>query len=421
MASITTRKRSDGGESYQVRWVVGGGTPRPGVQWGNETFTNRNRAEAFKLDVENAGHQWPRGWAKGLGYVSDEDAEDHVTLAEVADKFFIHQKTRVTLGKLKSYTLYRYRSMYRNHIVTVLGDRPFRQFSIEDIEEWIVSQVEDGVNPKSIRNRHGLLHSIAAYGQRRMKLRPDNPCEGHQSLPELGGRAARQVRFFTHEEWVKFRSVLKSDVHLLVDVLIATGMRWGEISALRVGDITFDGNEKVEIHIQRAWSKRDRDDPTTIKGDQFETAAWKLGPPKNGHDRWISIEGPLAKDLWAAVDGRPVQEYAFQTRGGYPWRYPAFHYDRWKVAKDAAGITRINPTPHMLRHTFVVWALNAGMPIQRVSEAVGHASIQITYDVYGGLLDKTDSGIAQAMREQLELIRYLRMTSHTINEEEDLT
>lgn len=51
----------------------------------------------------------------------------------------------------------------------------------------------------------------------------------------------------------------------------------------------------------------------------------------------------------------------------------------------------------MLRHTCVVWSLAEGVRIEQVSEMLGHASIQITYDVYGGLLDLEDPAVAHAM------------------------
>ena len=67
------------------------------------------------------------------------------------------------------------------------------------------------------------------------------------------------------------------------------------------------------------------------------------------------------------------------------------------------GLTK-HATPHMLRHTTVVWSLAAGVRIEVVSEQLGHASLQITYDVYGGLINLHDPVMAEAMaREMLTL------------------
>ena len=51
----------------------------------------------------------------------------------------------------------------------------------------------------------------------------------------------------------------------------------------------------------------------------------------------------------------------------------------------------------MLRHTAVVWSLAAGVPIQVISEMIGHTSLQMTYDVYGGLINLSDPAMGRAM------------------------
>ena len=51
MARLRRRARSDGGTSYQVRWVLGGGRATAGAVEQTETFTTLSRALAFKAEV----------------------------------------------------------------------------------------------------------------------------------------------------------------------------------------------------------------------------------------------------------------------------------------------------------------------------------------------------------------------------------
>lgn len=113
MARIKYRTRRDGGVSYQVCWVLGGGRATAGVKEQAETFTDLNRAKAFKLDVENARHQWPGGWVKGEGYLDRGLAPPTPpTIGEVAPRFWAALDRRVQRGRLKAYKLHRYKRVW---------------------------------------------------------------------------------------------------------------------------------------------------------------------------------------------------------------------------------------------------------------------------------------------------------------------
>lgn len=377
------------------------------------------RLESITFETEDDANHWRKAFdavgpaaalqllAEALGEPPDPQAPLLVTFGDVADGpdgHFERQATRVKRGKLTAYTLHRDRRAYALHLEEHFGHLPFDAVDVGDVGEWIDAQIDAGAAPKSIRNRHGLLAAILKHGQLRMKLRRDNPCEASE-LP-TATTAKRQVRFFRPDEWALFRSCAAEDVRLLLDVDLAVGLRWGELAALRCDDVTFAGSGPdltAHLHIQRAWSKRAPGDESPVRWDEGENASWVLGPPKNRRARWVVITGQVAHDLKAAIDGRGRHEYVWLTRRGNPWRYPDFHTDRWVPARDAAaelGLTK-KITPHMLRHTAVVWSLAGGVPIEKVSEMIGHASIQITYDVYGGLLNLQDPAMAEAMAKAM--------------------
>ncbi|WP_251153844.1 tyrosine-type recombinase/integrase [Cellulosimicrobium sp. Marseille-Q4280] len=358
-------------------------------------------------DVERAGEYWPRGWVKGEGYI--DSIIDGRTFASVAEEFFAEQQRRINLGRVKAYSVHRYQRNYALHLEPAFGKLPFADIVPEDISDWIDAELDVPWTPKSIKNWHGLLSSIMKFGQIKLGLRHDNPCQLTE-LPSTDAREARQIRFFQHGEWALLRSCLKTDVLPLADLLLATGMRWGEVSALRVGDLSVredDGQESVVIHIVRAWSTRAPDDRTPIRHREGESARWVLGPPKSRRSRYVVVTGDQASRLLSIVEGRGASEYVFVTARGNPWRYTEFHSDRWLPARREAerrGLTK-KATPHMLRHTAVVWTLAAGVRIEVVSEMLGHASIQITYDIYGGLIDLHDPVMAQAMATAMTSVR----------------
>lgn len=407
MAQWVNRPRSDGGLSIQIKWRMDGA-------WQSETFTDARLAAEFRTAVETADHRWPDGWVKGQGWNAVPPPTAVITFADVAagaEGYFEAQARRVKRGKLKPYTLHRYRRDYELNLAELFSHLPFREIEAEDVADWVDQQIEAGTSSKTIRNRHGLLSSIMKHGRLRMRLRPDNPCELTE-LPESVSATseARQIRFFQPEEWTILRSCFDQDFRLPMDLDLATGIRWGELSALRVGDVSFSGkkkNRQANIHIVRSWSKRAPDDPAEIKDREGETATWVLGPPKSKRPRWVVVTGDVAIRLEAALAGRSADDYVFLTPQGHPWRYPDFHAKRWTPAKKKAveaGLTKM-VTPHMLRHTTVVWSLAAGVPIQVISEMIGHTSLQMTYDIYGGLINLRDPAMAQAMAKAMMATR----------------
>ena len=51
------------------------------------------------------------------------------------------------------------------------------------------------------------------------------------------------------------------------------------------------------------------------------------------------------------------------------------------AAAKAAGVKGV--TPHVLRHTAAVHLVAGGVPMQKVSQYLGHSSISVTERVYG--------------------------------------
>lgn len=409
MAAIKARPRADGTTAYTVTWVMGGGAAAPGRPSGSETFNSRERAAAFKLDVEDAGHRWPKGWIKGVGYVAPEPTEAQPTFADAVDGYFDYQERRAKRGIIEERTVHDYRSMVRLHLMPHFGAMEFAAIDLPDIEDWIDAQCEN-FKPKGVRNQHGLLSAIMKHGSVRMKLRGNNPCTGTtESLPVDSSWEKRQVRFMQKAEWATLRSCLDPEVWLFVDVLLATAMRFGEATALFAGDINFTDDGTAQIHVQRAWKKRVATDREPDR-DKFEVAHSKLGLPKSKRTRWVSIQGEVAERLYEHINGMPEDQFVFMTggrstkgMGAVPIRHELFAKTHWRPALERAaqlGMAR-HATPHMLRHTAVVWSIADGVPIEVISEMLGHASIQITYDVYGGLLNMKDPRMAKTMAQAL--------------------
>jgi integrase len=401
MAALVERPRSDGSMAYQVRWRQYG-------TWQSETFGAKRLAQRFVLDVEDAGNQWPAGWTPGIGYEPGPPPPSATPFTEFAD-LYLQTRTGVS-----SYVLMRYRKM----VAQLAPHFP----TIEDLDDqvvvrWVRSMQSAGASPKTIANYHGLLYSILGYAVGKGLL-SQNPCASTQlprrSIHNSDGEPI--ACFLEPEEFLLIAEAMcastaykwrsgghagrRPKAHIptcgiayredrdLITLAVHTGLRWGEIAGLRVGDIDV---ERRLLSVKRAL-KRDGD------------LRWVVGPPKTSRSRRVITLAPsLAAMIAAHLVGRAPDEFVFRTLVGGPKRQANYYRDRWQRAVALArerGLTK-SPRFHDLRHTHVAWLIAANTPLPKIQQRLGHESIQTTIDVYGGLLRRSDDQLDAAVEAML--------------------
>jgi integrase len=74
-----------------------------------------------------------------------------------------------------------------------------------------------------------------------------------------------------------------------------------------------------------------------------------------------------------------------------------------------AGIVRPTGRPkygfHSLRHFFASWAIEQGFPAKKLQALLGHASIQMTFDTYGGLFPDDEDDQAKFAAGEASVMR----------------
>ncbi|MFE9192019.1 tyrosine-type recombinase/integrase [Micromonospora sp. NPDC007208] len=267
-------------------------------------------------------------------------------------------------------------SRVRNHIRALLGDLPLDEVDTLTIQQF-VSQLAAGgpgrrpISPKTIRNVHAILHKLldAAVAQRLIRVNP----AGSTGLPKV---RRQEMRFLTTPEIGRLLAATPEHWAPLVMLLVATGLRYGEATALRVSrvDVLAGRLEVLEAMHDGIGGVPILTDPKTERSRRTVTF-----PPTVGH-----ALAPLLVDrdrnafLFTDLDGvRPV------TRN--------FRQRVWPRILADAGLGRLRL--HDLRHTHVAHLISAGVPLTAVSRRMGHASISVTSDVYGHLLSEVDEGI----------------------------
>jgi integrase len=177
------------------------------------------------------------------------------------------------------------------------------------------------------------------------------------------------IRFLTSEEALRLVNASDAEFRPLVRAALFTGCRYGELCALKVGD--FD-QENETLIIRQSKSGRPRHVYLTEEGVQF-------------------FDGLTV--------ARPRDALMFAHAEGSPWGPSHQH----RAMREACLHAEIQPpiSFHILRHTYASFLTKAGVPLQVVASALGHADARMTEKHYAHL---APSHVAQLIRDNLPLM-----------------
>jgi len=310
---------------------------------------------------------------------------DQVTASLITGTYIDPVLARVTVGEwgarwldghaaIKLSTKTRYESLLRVHVLPRWGTVPVSAVNVADVEAWLSQLTASGLAASSVRHSYRVLSLILEHAVRAGRL-PRNPVKG-ASLP----RARRaEKRFLTHAQ-LQDLAIAAGHDRLIIEVLGYTGLRFGELAALRVCRVDFM-RRRLEV----------AESVTEIQGRAV------FGTPKTHHRRSVPFPRSLLEPLTALVAGRDPNELLFTGPGGGMLRVGNFRRRVFDDATRQVGLEGL--TPHELRHTAASLAVSAGANVKAVQRLLGHASAAMTLDVYSGLFDDDLDGLAERLDE----------------------
>jgi len=245
---------------------------------------------------------------------------------------------------------------------------------------------------KTLVHYHRLLNSLFEKAVK-WNVLFDNPCR-HVEPPKL---VRHEAKFLDEELAKRLLSELETapfQYRVMVNLLLFTGARRGEICGLRWGDVNF---ENGTIHIENnSLYLPDygmyEDTPKTessVRTINIPEAVLELLRQHREHQ---NAEHERMGDKW--IDSGMV----FTQANGNPIHPSTI--SKWldKFCKQR-GLPHINP--HMLRHTSATLLLMQELPLKAVSGRLGHAQTATTSDIYGHCLQSVDEIAAEALGDIL--------------------
>lgn len=237
-----------------------------------------------------------------------------------------------------------------------------------------------GASAKTIKNKHGFLAGALNRAVNAGKI-PKNPCNSTR----LYRSDVDEMVFLETGEFDLIHDRMTDRWKPLFFWLVSTGMRFGEATAITVGDIH---RGDATARINKAW--------------KYSTDGRKLGLTKSRKgQRTIN----LPSQVFDVFDlGRDRAALLFDTQSGGSITAQLARNKGWLPARTkavAAGLAK-EPRIHDLRHTCASWMLKSGVGLPMVQAHLGHESIQTTVDRYGHLDRAAGKTAADAISKMLK-------------------
>ena len=232
----------------------------------------------------------------------------------------------------------------RVHLVPAFGEVALDDIEPREIEVYKAKKLKDGLSRKSINNHLTVLRRALAIAVEWGVIKHIPAMRWLEPPPP-------EFDFLTFAEADRLLTAAEDQWRPMLTVAVRTGLRLGELLALRWSDVDLEGGR---IMVRRA------------------VARGIIGTPKNGRSR----EVPLSEQARAALrtQGRrgelvfSMPDGSMLTRGATKW-----------PLKRALALAQLRPIGwHCLRHTFASHLAMRGAPLKSVQELLGHGTIEMT-------------------------------------------
>lgn len=276
-------------------------------------------------------------------------------------------------------------------------------------------QAHKGLSERTVHKTHVILGSALSHAVEVGMLRTSPVTQmPKKNRPKQKGHARPEMAVWTASEARTFLAAASGDRHgPIYDLALNTGLRRGELAGLRWVDIDLDAGV-ISVRRNRV------------------SVAYKVhdGSPKSDRPRTVDIDPPTVAML-RAHRRRQLEE---RLAWGEAWTDTGLVFTRedgtglhpdtitWHLSRlirdankatveahgDKAGCSpTLLPTIrlHDLRHTHATLGLAAGVPVKVMQERLGHASSQITLDLYSHVIPGMQADAAAKIGDLLRSVR----------------
>jgi integrase len=289
-------------------------------------------------------------------------------------------------GNVSNKTFERYEALIKVHVLPRIGSIPIQKLRAADLQKLYAGLT---IADRTRLHIHRVIHRMLKHAAQWSVVH-----HNVATLLDAPSVKSKEIEILTPAEIQRVLEALKGrTLYPIVAVALGTGMRRGELLALRWKDVDLDG---AKLRVEQSL-------------EQTKRGGLVFKAPKTRHGRrTITLPAStvaVLRDHWKATLERRLQLRQGKTPAGAlvfaTWdgntRSPNAMTKEWRRAVHAA---KLKASFHSLRHSHASSLISAGIDVLSISRRLGHGSPAITLGVYGHLF-KPDDRAAAAIDEIL--------------------
>lgn len=231
--------------------------------------------------------------------------------------------------------------------VEAKGKTEPQEINYEDLLEFLENLRHEKYTDKSISRKINSIRTFFRFLKGRSYI--ENDPSAKLTHPKL---EVKPPRILTEQEYRALRDTCRADtrINAVVELLLQTGIRIGELRQVRIEDIKFDNKRRGSLYIQPSHRRKGREIPLNRAAQGAIKEYLKIRPEAETDILFVTRPGRpfLIRNIRASLN-------RFFERAGI---------------KDA--------TVNDLRHTFIAHQISKGVDVTYISRIVGHKRLTST-------------------------------------------
>lgn len=271
-------------------------------------------------------------------------------------------------------TLREYQRALRLRVLAEFGDVRLSELTRAEVQGFVDRVLGEGLSPSTVANTLNPLQAIYRHAVRRDMVAVNPTRE-----VELPADRGRRDRIASDDEAERLLAALPASDRPIWATAFYAGLRWGELQALRPGDVDL---ASCEITVQRSWDQYEGPIPVKSKAGDRTVPIFDV---LRSHLEAIEIDSG-SELLFGRKDGEPFAPKSIADRAKHAWEQ-ANEQEREAAKREGREPVLLRPiTLHECRHSFASLQIDAGVNPKAIQEFMGHATIEETFSRYGHLM-----------------------------------